>query len=114
MFHDHPVRLTVTNRPGLPADEAVDRVSVLGFVQLELMALPVELVAPVLQPVRPRDQDLTAARGARPAGWIAVEKVTPVGRIRANPAPDLVQDGSLVVGKELDLIARLRRHYCLG
>ena len=84
----------------------MDRVPVLRLVQLELMALPVELVAPVLQPVRPGDQDLAPARGARPAGRVAVEDLTPASRIGANPAADLVQDGSLVVGEELDLLAR--------
>ena len=51
------------------------------------------------------DQDLTSARGARLAGRVAIEKLTPVGGVRANPAADLVQYGPLVAGHELDLIA---------
>jgi hypothetical protein len=44
-----------------PADEAVDCVAVLRLVQWKLVALPVEFVAAILQPVWPRDQHLTAA-----------------------------------------------------
>src|SRR5215211_6193754 len=103
--HHHPVRLALGNPPGLPADETVDRVPVLGLVQLELMALTFELVTPVLETVRPWDQDLTAPRGARLAGRVAVKDLAPAGRIRANPAAYLVKHDPLLAGRELDLFA---------
>jgi hypothetical protein len=45
------------------------------------VAAPVELVAAVLQPVRPRDQDLAPARGAHLVGPISVDKVPTAGRV---------------------------------
>ncbi len=52
-------------------------VAALRLVQRELVAVPLELVAAVLQPVRPRDQRLTPALGlgAHLVGVIAVDKL---------------------------------------
>src|ERR1700730_14508282 len=55
VLHHDPVWLAGGGGPGGPADEAVDRVVVLRLVQRELVAATVELVAAILQPVRPRD-----------------------------------------------------------
>ena len=81
MFHHDPVRLARRGGPGDPADEAVDRVAAFRLVQRELVATPVELVAAVLQPVRPRDQGLTPARGAHLVGPISVDKVPTAGGV---------------------------------
>jgi hypothetical protein len=64
VFHHDPVQLALGDGPGDPADKAVDRITTSRFVQRELAAAPVELVASILQAVRPRDQDLAPARGA--------------------------------------------------
>jgi hypothetical protein len=61
MFHHDSMWLMLGCSPGDPADEAVDCVAVLRLVQWKLVALPVEFVAAILQPVWPRDQHLTAA-----------------------------------------------------
>ena len=49
-------------RPRHPAHEAVNGVVALRFVERGLGPHPVELVAAVGQPVRPRGQDLAPAR----------------------------------------------------
>jgi hypothetical protein len=51
------------------------------LVQRELVAAPFELVAAVLQPVRPRDQHLPPARGAHLAGAVPINKVPAASRI---------------------------------
>src|SRR5262249_48554514 len=61
VFHDDPVPLARGDGPGDPADKAVDCVTASRFVQWELVAAPLELIAAVLQPVRPWDQGLTPA-----------------------------------------------------
>ena len=45
---DHPMLLALPRLPALPADETVDGVGVLGLVQRQLVAPPLELVGPVL------------------------------------------------------------------
>ena len=47
VLHHHPVRLALADRPGGPADEAVDRVLLGRIVERELVVLPVELIGPV-------------------------------------------------------------------
>jgi hypothetical protein len=59
----------------------VDRVAVFRLVQRELVAPPVELVAAILQPVRPRDQRLAPARGAHLVGPVSVDKLPAAGRV---------------------------------
>ena len=61
VLHHHPVLRAVAGDPRTPADEAVDRVLLLDVVEGELVVLAVEAVAAVLNPVRPRDQNLAAA-----------------------------------------------------
>ena len=61
VLHHDPVLRAVAGGPRRPADEAVDRVLLLDVVEGELVVLAVEAVAAVLNPVRPRDQNLPAA-----------------------------------------------------
>jgi hypothetical protein len=81
VLHHDPVRLARGGVPGSPADETVDRVPALRLGQGELVTATVELVAAVLKPVRPRDQNLTAARGTHLVGPISVDKVPTAGRV---------------------------------
>src|SRR5215831_3681277 len=59
------VRFLLHEIPGRLAHESMDGVSVLGLGQRQLHPLAVELVAAVLDPVRPRREHL-AATGGRP------------------------------------------------
>ena len=81
MFHHDPVWLAGGGGPGGPANEAVDRVVVFRLVQRELVAAPVELVAAILQPVRPRDQHLPPARRAHLVGPVSVDKLPAAGGV---------------------------------
>ena len=71
-------------------------VRVLGLGQRELVAPPLELVAAVLEPVRPRDQHLPPSRGAHLVGAVSVEELPAARRVRAQPAADLDDHGPLV------------------
>ncbi len=71
MFHHHPVWLSLGGGPGGPTNETADRVAPLRLVQWELVATTRELIAPILQPVRPRDQHLAPARGTHLIGAIS-------------------------------------------
>ena len=55
VFHYDAVGFARGGGPGDPADEAVNRVAAFRLIQRELLAAPIELVATVLKPVRPRD-----------------------------------------------------------
>ena len=66
---------------------------------------PIELVATILQPVRPRDQHLTSARGAHLVSPIAVDKLTTAGGVRAEPPADLDDYSLLIPGYDLDLLS---------
>jgi hypothetical protein len=81
VLHHDPAWLARRRVPGDPADEAVDRVAAFRLVQRELVTAPVELVAAVLKPVRPRDQGLPSARGAHLVGAISVDKVPTICRV---------------------------------
>ena len=65
------------------------------------MAPAAELVAPVLEPVRPRQEHLPATRGAHLVGAVAVEQLPAGDRVRPQPAADLDDDGALVAVDEL-------------
>ena len=101
--HD-AVRLALGEAPRAPAHETVDGVSGLGLGQWELMAPAPELVAAVLEPVRPRHEHLAATRGAHLVRVVAVEDVSTGDRIRPQPAADLDDDGALVAVDELVLL----------
>jgi hypothetical protein len=55
--------------------------TVFRLVQRELVASAVELVAAILQPIRPRDQRLTPARGAHLVGLVSVDKLPAAGGV---------------------------------
>ena len=61
MFHHNSMWLTLDHGLGSPANEAMDRIAALRLVQWELVVPSIEVVAAILQPVRPRDQHLTPA-----------------------------------------------------
>ena len=69
------------------------------------MVLAVEAVAAVLNPVRPRDQNLPAARAAHLIRPVAVEQLAAVERVLPQSAADLHDDRPLVAVDDLDLLA---------
>src|SRR5262245_11622787 len=75
IFKHGSMGLTLGCGPGGPADEPVDCVAALRLVQWELVPPPVEFVAAILQPVRPRDQHLTPTRGAHFVRSISVDEL---------------------------------------
>ena len=75
----------------------------LGLGQRRLVTAPGELVAPVSQPVRPRDQRLASPAAAALVLLVPVEQ-RPVGRlICAQPTPDLDHDNALLTMADLML-----------
>ena len=102
MFHDGSIWLTLGCGPSGPADEAVDCVAVLRLVQWELVTPPVELVAAILQPVWPRDQRLTPARGAHLVGPISIKDLPTAGGVRAESPADLEDHSALIPAYDFD------------
>ena len=100
------VRLLLGDRPLRPAGEPVNRVAALGLVERELVALALELVAAVLNPVGPGRKQLPAAGAAHRDDAVAVEHRPFAGVVAAQPAADSHDDHPLVAGRELDLLAR--------
>ena len=96
--------LVVSHLPGRPADEAVDRVRVLRLGQRELVAPPPELVASVLEPVRPGGEDLAPARFRHLIDAVAVDDITSVDGIRPQPGAHLDDDDQLVLECDLELL----------
>ena len=75
------------SRPSrLPADEAMDRVPVLGS-SARAGGAAVELVAPVLDAVRPRDQHLPPARGTPLSGPVSVQHSRSPTEYARSPPP---------------------------
>jgi hypothetical protein len=72
------------------------------------MARPVEFIAAVLNPVRPGEQHLPAARGAHLLGGVSVEEIAVAHGVGAESAAELGVYGALVVEPELDLLAGRR------
>ena len=75
VLHHDAVLLARGDRPGCPAHEAMNGVAVFRLGQGELVPPPVELVAPVLQPVWPRGEHLAAPGGARRVERVTIEQV---------------------------------------
>jgi hypothetical protein len=71
--------------------------------QRQLVVPAVELVAAVLEPVRPGNQQLAAARGARLPGAEAVDDVVAVRAVRGEAAADLDRRGALIAELDLNL-----------
>lgn len=103
MRHPHAAALLLGHRPGFTSDKAVDRVPVLGLGERQLVALAVELVRPVLDAVRPRDQHLPAARGALLLRPVAVQHLPLAHGVGAKPAADTDDDRALIAVYELRL-----------
>src|SRR5262249_13701970 len=111
VLHHDPGGLALGGTPRRPAHQAVDRVSVLGLGERQVVAAAVELVGAVLDAVRPRNEDLAASRRGQVARAVAVEDVSAVDRVRPQPAPDLDDNGLLAAERELELLAGRRdRH----
>src|SRR5260370_35235737 len=96
VVHHGAVWLALGGGPGCPANEAVDCIALLRLVQRELVAPAVELVAAILQPVRPRDQYLTSSRGAHLVGPVSVDKLPAAAGGCAESTANL-DDHSLLV-----------------
>jgi hypothetical protein len=105
VLEHHSMRLALTDLPGDPADEAMDRVRVPPLGQRELMTPSIELVAPVLQPVWPWNQQLTPACPRHFVDPIAVDDVPALDGVRPQAAADLDDDHPLVLEHELALLA---------
>ena len=101
MFHHGSMWLLLDCGPGCPADKTVDCVTALWLVQRELVALSVKFVAAILQPVWPRDQYLTPARGAHLVGSVSVDKLPPTRRIGAKSSTNLDDHCLLISGTSL-------------
>ena len=108
---DHDaVWLALTRVPRDPAHEAVDRIRVLRLGQRKLVTPSVELVAPVLQAVGPRNQHLAPAGRRHLVDAVAVDDVAAVRRVRPEPTAHLDGDGALVPEGDLELLAGGIRH----
>jgi len=83
----------------------MDRVVALRLVERQLMAALVELVAAILQPIGPRDQYLTPARGAHLVVAVSIDKLPAVGGVRAKSSANFDDYGPLTLGHDLDLLA---------
>src|SRR2546423_13024783 len=99
------VRLAFGDTPRRPADKAVDGVLPLGLVEGQLVSATPELVAPVLDPVRPRDQQLATAARCNFVRFVAVDHGAAVGDVGVEARTDFDDDGALIPGRELDLLA---------
>src|SRR5262245_8957841 len=105
VFHHDPVRAALRGSPGCPAHQTVNRVAAFRLVQRELVAKSVELVAAVLQPVRPRDQGLPPTRGAHFVGSVSVDNLPSGGKVRAEAPADRDDNSLLVARCDLNLLA---------
>src|SRR6516165_9710045 len=113
MFHHGSMWLLLGCGPGCPANKAVDCVAALWLVQRELVAPSVKFVAAILQPVWPRDQYLTPARGAHLVGSVCVDKLPAVRGVGAKSATNLDDHCLLLTGGDRDLLTRWCGHRCL-
>jgi hypothetical protein len=105
VLHDDSAGLALGDRPSSPADEAVDRIAATRFVKRELVPLALELVAAVLQPVRPWHQDLPSSRGAHLVDPVSIEDVATRCRVLTEAAPDFHDHSALIAEHDLDLLA---------
>ena len=82
----------------------MDRVLPLGLVERKLVPLACDLVAAVLDPVRPGDQLLPAAARRNLVCLVTVDEDAVGGAVRAEAGADLDDDRPLVSELELDLL----------
>ena len=99
------IDLPLHDRPLRPADEAMNGVPPLGLVERELEGTALELVRAVLDPVRPRREDLSAAGAAELVQPVAVEHRRIAEPVTAQTTADADDDRPLVAVRELDLLA---------
>ncbi len=108
MLHHDAMRMTFADGPGRPSHETVDRVRELRLGERQLVALPVELVASVLEPVRPGDEQLAATRLRLLVQAVAVEELLIGDRIDAQSTAHLDDHRALVAERDLDLLTGWR------
>src|SRR3954447_22625722 len=105
MLESGRVGLAFGDAPGRPPDKAVNGVLPLGLVKRQLVSPAAELVAAVLDPVGPRDQQLAPAARRDLVHFVAVDHGAAVGDVGAEARTDFDDDGALIPGGELDLLA---------
>jgi hypothetical protein len=104
VLEDDAIPVALGDRPGEPADEAVDRVARLGLAERQVMPRASELVSAVLDPVRPRDEHLAAPGAGHLVGAVAVDDVAAAHGVGTEAGADLDDDGPLVSRGNLDLL----------
>ena len=105
MTEQNAVRLALPHLPAEPADEAVDGIRVLRLVERKLVPAALELVASVLQPVGPRNEQLTPTPGRHLVDAVPVHDVLTVDRVRPQPSAYLDGDRALLGEHHLELLA---------
>jgi hypothetical protein len=105
MRENRAVGRALGDRPLRPAHEPVNRVPSFRLVERKLMRSSLELVAAVLDPVRPGREHLAAARRADLVVAVAVENLASGGSVRAQTATHAHDHGPLVAERELELLA---------
>ena len=105
--HD-AVRLVLAGLPRDPADESVDRVRMRRLRERQLMPTALELVAAVLDAVRPWDEHLATPTSRHLVDAVAVDDVHPIDGVRPQTAADLDRDRPLVAERDLELLAGRR------
>ena len=110
VLHHDAVAAAGADSPRGPANEPVDRIPLFGLGERELMTLAVELVAAVLDAVRPGHQHLASSRGALLVRAVAVQHFPVADRERAEASADLDDHCSLVAEGDLDLLSGRRAH----
>jgi hypothetical protein len=104
VLEDGRGRLSFRDPPGRPADEAVDRVFPFRLVERKLVPLARELVATVLDPVRPGDQLLPPTARRDLVSLVTVDDGAVADGIRTEAGADRHDDRALVSELELDLL----------
>ena len=82
----------------------------LGLRQWQLMLTSGELVPTVLEPIRPRDEHLATPARGHLVDAVAVDDVRAVDCVRPQPSAHLDDHHALVVERDLELLARGRKH----
>src|SRR3954451_288088 len=105
VLEDDAVGAALRDRPGDPADEAVDRVARPWLGERELVAPAGELVRAVLDPVGPGHEHLAPSGARHLVGGVTVEQLAAPGRVGPEARADLDRDDALIAGRDLDLLA---------
>lgn len=105
-----PIGLAFSRSPRDAPHEPVDCIAVLRLRERELVPTAVELVRPVLDPVRPWQQDLSPPRRAYLVCGVSIEDLPVARAVGAESTAHLDDDRTLVAGGDLDLLARGSGH----